>query len=191
MSFETPPPILNLLIEMDRLEHEIEMGIADINFCIQNIQSNTKDQKIKQYGNELVDIFEKREAIFDKRHEAKKLSSMEIFILDHQVEMINEIFKNIKKQNKIDSIVFFIDKLEKTWVLREDMMEELKNIKDNKLDKAIKETGEEYSASDWVTGWKKHKKNVGCDNFYTQWYRPKYDQGCRPKNEKYKYVLDE
>ena len=63
------------------------------------------------------------------------------------------------------------------------MMEELKNIKDNKLDKAIKETGEEYSASDWVTGWKKHKKNVGCDNFYTQWYRPKYDQGCRPKNE--------
>ena len=50
MSFETPPPILNLLIEMDRLEHEIEMGIADINFCIQNIQSNTKDQKIKQYG---------------------------------------------------------------------------------------------------------------------------------------------
>ena len=48
MSFETPPPILNLLIEMDRLEHEIEMGIADINFYIQNIQSNSKDQKIKQ-----------------------------------------------------------------------------------------------------------------------------------------------
>ena len=56
---------------MDRLEHEIEMGIADINFYIQNIQSNTKDQKIKQYGNELVDIFEQREAIFDKRHGQK------------------------------------------------------------------------------------------------------------------------
>ena len=173
---------------MDRLEHEIEMGIADINFYIQNIQSNTKDQKIKQYGNELVDIFEQREAIFDKRH--GYMSAAE-FILDNQVEMINEIFKNIKKQNKIDSLVFLIDKLEKTWVLREDMMEELTNIKDNKLDKVIKETGEKYSASDWVTGWKNHKKNIGCDNFYTQWYRPKYDKGYRPKDEKYKYVLDE
>ena len=45
------------------------------------------------------------------------------------------------------------------------MMEELKNIKDNKLDKAIKETGEEYSASDWVTGWKKHKKNTSVADF--------------------------
>ena len=62
--------------------------------------------------------------------------------------------------------------------------------KNNQLEKAIKDSGEKGTSESWMNAFSKEKKKMKCDNLYSQWYLPRYAEGKRPKDERYKYVLD-